>query len=59
MNRRQLSHIFKKKMLFWEGILFSKKERLVSNRGENEFIKSQLKEGLRFGNNLVVMRMGN
>jgi len=46
-------------MLFWEGILFSKKERLVSNRGENEFIKSQLKEGLRFGNNLVVMRMGN
>ena len=59
MSKRRLNNLFKRR-LFSLGKLFSSKDmKVVREMTENEFIKNQLRDISRFGNDLIVMRMGN
>ncbi len=63
MSKRRFGNLLKRRLSLLRKIFSSKDMRplgtAMKERGENEFIKSQLRDISRFGSDLIVMRMGN
>ncbi len=62
MSKRRFGNLLRRKFSSVATVFSSKGSRVLKDLGEikeDEFVKSQLRDILRFGGNFVAMKMGN